>query len=63
MPLIRRIALFLWSLWTDAKWSHFQFAVATSIVLAIFCGSLGFMACDNRASVVRAENAARAVRK
>lgn len=59
MATLRRVALFLWSLWTDAKWSHFQFTVAVAIVLVIFCGSLGFMACDNRASVVRAENAAR----
>ena len=63
MAKLRRIALFLWSLWMDAKWSHFQFSVAVSIVLVIFCGSLGFMACDNQASVVRAENARRTVRK
>lgn len=57
------ILRYLRALWDDAKWTHGQFAVATSIVLVIFCGSLGYMAYDNRATVVKVENARRAVHK
>lgn len=57
------ILRYLRTLWDDAHWTHGQFAVALILGLIFFGGSLGLMAYDNRASVVQAENARRAVRK
>jgi hypothetical protein len=57
------ILRYLRALWDDSAWTHQQFAVALILGVLFFGGSLSYMAYDNRASVVQAENARRAVRK